>query len=90
MVDLQLKSFTKKVLTRDIQIEFAPNVNNFLTDKSYIPEFGARPVKRAVDEYVINALSLQLLSGAVDKAKPIVVTSDETSLIFANKEVTLS
>ena len=84
VVDLQLNAFKKKVLARDIQIEFAPNVNNFLTDKSYIPEFGARPVKRAVDEYVINALSLQMLSGGVDKAKPIICTCDGCALIFSN------
>ena len=45
----------------------------FLADKGYDPQYGARPVKRAIQDYVLNELSKQLLSGAVTREKAIVV-----------------
>ena len=84
IVALQLSSFRKKLASRDIQIEFAPEVVDFIAEKSYIPEFGARPVKRAIDDWVINPLSMQLLSGSIDKSSPINVTCDGVELAFKN------
>ena len=84
IVSLQLESFKRKLEKREIQIEFSSDVREFLTGKSYIPEFGARPVKRAIDEHVINMLSLQLLDGSITKARPIIVTCDMTGLKFSN------
>ena len=84
IVTLQLSSLKKKLSARDIQIDFNQGVVDFLTEKSYIPEFGARPVKRAIDDNIINPLSLELLSGNIDKTKPIKVIGDSIGLHFLN------
>ena len=84
IVTLQLSSLKKKLSARDIQIDFSQGVVEFLTEKSYIPEFGARPVKRAIDDNIINPLSLELLSGNIDKTKPIKVIGDNQELRFEN------
>lgn len=84
IVILQLSSLKKKLSVRDIQIDFNQGVVEFLTEKSYIPEFGARPVKRAIDDNIINPLSLELLSGNIDKTKPIKVIGDNQELRFEN------
>ena len=84
IVTLQLSSLKKKLSARDIQIDFNQGVVDFLTEKSYIPEFGARPVKRAIDDNIINPLSLELLSGNIDKTKPINVIGDSIGLHFLN------
>ena len=62
-----------------------PEAIDFITEKSFIPEYGARPVKRAIDEYVINALSMKFLAGEIDKSKPINVTSAGDGLLFLNE-----
>ena len=84
IVALQLSSLKKKLSARDLQIDFNQGVVDFLTEKSYIPEFGARPVKRAIDDNIINPLSLELLSGNIDKTKPIKVIGDNQELRFEN------
>lgn len=84
VVRLQLGSFRKKLDKREIGISFDEQAIELLAEKSYIPEYGARPVKRAIDEYVVNPLSVQLLDGGLDKSKPIVVTCTNGELRFAN------
>lgn len=85
VVELQLRSFTGKLEKRDMTISFMPEAIDFITEKSFIPEYGARPVKRAIDEYVINALSMKFLAGEIDKSKPINVTSAGDGLLFLNE-----
>jgi ATP-dependent Clp protease ATP-binding subunit ClpB len=57
---------------------------DFLATAGYDPEFGARPVKRAIQRYLLNDLSKKLLSMAVDRNKPIIVERDSDGLKFRN------
>ena len=57
---------------------------NFLAKVGYDPEFGARPVKRAIQRYLLNDLSKKLLSQEVDRSKIIHVDVSEDGLIFKN------
>ena len=57
---------------------------DFLATAGYDPEFGARPVKRAIQRYLLNDLSKKLLSLAVDRSKPIIVERDSDGLKFRN------
>ena len=86
IVRLQLTSLAKRLANRGLSFLFNDSVVSFLAEKSYIPEFGARPVKRAIDEYVVNALSVKLLTGSVDKAKSICASAVGGMIEFANKE----
>ena len=57
---------------------------DYIAQEGYDPAFGARPVKRAIQHHVLNALSKTLLSGRVDRTKPIVVDVREGAITFSN------
>ena len=59
---------------------------DFLANAGYDPEFGARPVKRAIQHYLLNDLSKKLLSQEVDRSKPILIDANTANdgLIFKN------
>lgn len=86
VVRLQLNSFRGKMLKKNVDIEFSEELVGLLTERSYIPEFGARPVKRAIDDCVVNALSMKLLSGEIDRTKPIQVSCRDGVVTFSNGE----
>lgn len=86
IVRLQLNSLVKRLANRGLSFVFDDSVVSFLAEKSYIPEFGARPVKRAMDEYVVNALSVKLLTGSVYKANPIHACAVGDIIEFTNEE----
>ena len=85
IVNLQLDTLKRRLSESQISVEVPDEVVNFLAEKGYDPSFGARPVKRALQHYLLNDLSKSLLSGEVDKTRPIKirVASDE-SLVFSN------
>lgn len=85
IVNLQLDTLKRRLSESQIAVEIPDQVVNFLAEKGYDPSFGARPVKRALQHYLLNDLSKSLLSGEVDKTRPIKigVASDE-SLSFSN------
>ena len=57
---------------------------DFLADAGYDPEFGARPVKRAIQRYLLNDLSKTMLAQHIDRTKPIIVDADGNGLVFRN------
>ena len=65
-------------------MEWTPNAIDFLGKVGYDPEFGARPVKRAIQRYVLNDLSKKLLAGDVMNDKPIIIDADDHGLTFKN------
>lgn len=84
IVKLQLKLLKKRLLVQDVQIDFDENVTDFLTDKGYIPEFGARPVKRVIDEFIVDALGMSLLNGEINKTSVIYVHCNNDRIVFTN------
>lgn len=61
-----------------------PAAIDFLADEGFDPEFGARPVKRAIQRYVLNDLSKKILSDEVKREQPITIDADKDGLIFKN------
>ncbi len=61
-----------------------PLAISYIADKGYDPEFGARPVKRAIQEYVLNELSKKLLTEEVLREKPVIVDAIDGNLVFHN------
>lgn len=84
VVDIQLDRCYHLLKQNDIELRVTDDARRYLAHEGYDPEFGARPVKRAIQHHVLNALSKTLLSGRVDRAKPIVVDYSEESLTFSN------
>lgn len=84
VVKLQINGVAKMLSGNGITLELEDSALDFLADVGYDPEFGARPVKRAIQNYLLNDLSKRILSGDVNREKPIVVEASEGGLKFKN------
>jgi len=86
IVNLQISHVQKMLGENGVELKMTDNAVNFLARAGYDPEFGARPVKRAIQHYMLNDLSKKLLSQAVDRNKPITVDADPSGngLMFRN------
>ena len=82
IVKIQLARVSNRLEDRRIGIDFDSKAIDFLCDKGYDPAFGARPVKRAVQTWVENPLSKELLAGKFAEGAKIKVSSDGTKLLF--------
>ena len=84
VVRLQLDRVRKMLEPQGFTLEVTPQAIDFLAQEGYDPEFGARPVKRAIQHYVLNDLSKQLLAEKVTHDKPIIIDSFGDGLVFRN------
>ena len=84
IVTLQLNSVKKMLAQNGIALDFTDAALAFISDKGFDPQFGARPVKRVIQKYVLNELSKELLGGTVNKDRPIIIDSDGSGLVFKN------
>ena len=84
IVLLQIKGVQKMLAENGVELEMTDAALNFLSQVGYDPEFGARPVKRAIQRYLLNDLSKKLLSQEVDRSKAIIVDSNGDGLVFRN------
>ena len=84
IVLLQIKGVQKMLAENGVELQLTEGALNFLSQVGYDPEFGARPVKRAIQRYLLNDLSKKLLSQEVDRSKAIIVDVDADGLVFRN------
>jgi ATP-dependent Clp protease ATP-binding subunit ClpB len=84
IVRLQFEQIVKRLASSELKIELSEKANEWLSTVGYDPHFGARPVKRVLQRFVLNELSKRILSGKVDKSKPIVIDYENDSLVFSN------
>ena len=84
IVRLQIKGIQRMLEDNGVNLHLSDIAIDFLATAGYDPEFGARPVKRAIQRYLLNDLSKKLLSLQVDRSKPIIVERGSDGLIFRN------
>ena len=84
IVRLQINGIKKMLEENGITLQMSDQAVDFIATAGYDPEFGARPVKRAIQRYLLNDLSKKLLSQEVDRTKPIIVERSSEGLIFRN------
>ena len=84
VVRLQLERVKDMLEPQGIELQWTDPAINYLSDVGYDPEFGARPVKRAIQRYVLNDLSKSLLAGTVKCDKPVIIDSFGEGLVFRN------
>jgi ATP-dependent Clp protease ATP-binding subunit ClpB len=85
IVSLQLKSVTKMLANQYITLDATPEAINYLAQKGYDPQFGARPVKRVIQREVLNKLSKEILGGTVKTDSIILLDSFNGELVFRNQ-----
>ena len=84
VVRLQMAGVSKMLEQQGLKLEITPHAVNYLAEVGYDPEFGARPVKRAIQHYVLNDLSRRILADEVSRDKPIIIDCFGQGLIFRN------
>ena len=84
VVRLQMRKVTEMLAPQGINLQVTDAAIAYLAEEGYDPEFGARPVKRAIQQFVLNDLSKKILGDEVDREKPIIVDDFGDGLVFRN------
>jgi ATP-dependent Clp protease ATP-binding subunit ClpB len=90
IIDIQINSFENRLAAKNIHVKLTDKAKNFISSKGYDPAFGARPLKRAIQTYLLNPLSSKLISGEFKEGNNIFVNAieeDGDSLEFKKKSV---
>ncbi|MDY0089448.1 MAG: ATP-dependent chaperone ClpB [Flavobacteriaceae bacterium] len=85
IVKLQLKSVSDMLAQQHITMDATPEAIDYLSEKGYDPQFGARPVKRVIQREVLNQLSKEILAGNIKSDSIILIDSFDNSLVFRNQ-----
>ena len=84
VVRLQIRKVQEMLEPQGFKLEVTPQAIDYLAQEGYDPDFGARPVKRAIQQLVLNDLSKKLLADEVSREKPIIVDEFGDGLVFRN------
>ncbi|HIW66040.1 MAG TPA: AAA family ATPase, partial [Candidatus Alistipes intestinipullorum] len=84
IVDIQLGIVRKMLAENGIRLEYTDRAREWIAAAGYDPLYGARPVKRTIQRYVVNDLSKRILAGEVDRTKPISIDASADGLTFSN------
>jgi ATP-dependent Clp protease ATP-binding subunit ClpB len=84
IVNLQLRGVSEMLASNGITLTFTEEALSFIAREGYDPQFGARPVKRVIQRYVLNELSKEILSQRIDKNKVITIDKKGQELVFLN------
>ena len=85
IVQIQLKQLKSLVADNGMQIEFTDYLVEYLSEQGFDMQFGARPLKRLIQKLVVNELSKQILSGAIDKSKKVLIDIFDGVVVFRNE-----
>jgi len=88
IVDLEVAKVAKRLTEKKIQLEFTVEAKQLLIDKGYDEKYGARPLRRAVEQYLEDPLAEAVLRGSVKDGEPLLVVCDGDKLAFKQKEST--
>jgi len=87
IVSIQIKNLKKMLASQNITIDATNEAINYLAEKGYDPQFGARPVKRVIQKEVLNMLSKEILAGNITTESIILLDSFNNKIIFRNQDV---
>ena len=82
IVDIQIGRLDQRLSDKEMQLVLTEEARQFLADKGYDPVYGARPLKRAIQKYIENELSLAMLQGTIQEGDRIRVDTSGDRLTF--------
>ncbi len=85
IVSLQFNRLSDILAQQDYKLKLSPAALNWLAENSFDPQYGARPVKRNLQKYVMNELAKCLLEGTINKEKTVLIDEQSGRLIFGNE-----
>jgi ATP-dependent Clp protease ATP-binding subunit ClpB len=87
IVKLQLNNVSKQLSSSGASLQVSEKAIDWLAEAGYDPQFGARPIKRAIQKYLLNELSKQIIAQQIDLRAPILVDVSGDKLVFSNNGV---
>jgi len=90
ILDLEIEKLAQRLKRKKLTIQFDEKAKDFLVEKGFDPQYGARPMRRAVERYLEDPLAEEFLRGNLHEGEPIIVTPDKDKLIFTQKQTTES
>ena len=85
IVRLQVENIASMLKHNGIDLQLTPKAIDLIASEGFDPQFGARPIKRALQRLLLNELSGKIIARSIDKEKPIVVDEEGDKLVFNNK-----
>jgi ATP-dependent Clp protease ATP-binding subunit ClpB len=82
IVDIQIEILKERLKEKKIDLELTSKAKEFIADKGYSPEYGARPLKRAIQKLIINPLSVKLIAGEFKEQDVVLVDVENKNLVF--------
>jgi ATP-dependent Clp protease ATP-binding subunit ClpB len=84
IIKIQLHGLKEQLVKSGVTLEFTDYTLDYLAENGFDPQFGARPLKRLIQKQIVNELSKKLLSGTIDKTKPVLVDVFDKTVVFRN------
>ncbi len=88
ILNLEVEKVIERLRHKNIKLELDDAARDFLVEKGYDPQYGARPMRRAVERFLEDSLAEEILRGTLQPGEPIRVTSDKEKLVFTQKAAT--
>ncbi len=85
IIRIQLEDLRKRVAQQGIQLEFSDYALDYFSEQGFDPQFGARPLKRLIQKDIINLLSKKIISGELDKSKPVLIDVFDGVVVVRNE-----
>ncbi len=87
IIRIQLNNLKEQLAKSGVVLEFTDYALDYLAENGFDPQFGARPLKRLIQKQIVNELSKKLLSGTIDKTKPVLVDVFDGMVVFRNEVI---
>jgi ATP-dependent Clp protease ATP-binding subunit ClpB len=87
IIRIQLNDLKEQLAESGVILEFTDYALEYLAENGFDPQFGARPLKRLIQKQIVNQLSKKLLSGTIDKSKPVLVDVFDGMVVFRNEVI---
>jgi len=84
IIKIQLENLQKQVAAQGINLQFTDYALDYLSQKGFDPQYGARPLKRVIQKDIINLLSKKIIGGEIDKAKPVLIDVFDGVVVMRN------
>jgi ATP-dependent Clp protease ATP-binding subunit ClpC len=85
ILNLEVEKVLERLRRKSLHLELDEKAKDFLVEKGYDPQYGARPMRRAVERFFEDPLAEEILKGSLREVEPIQVTADKDKLIFNQK-----
>lgn len=85
IIRIQLENLQKQLLQQGIDLKFTDYALDYLSERGFDPQYGARPLKRVIQKDIINLLSKRIISGDIDKSKPVLIDVFDGVVVMRNE-----